>query len=716
MNRPSQRKPRTLHRWLATAVLLGILGAGVAWAGAETEKIKRLHERGKLDKAWESCEALEAAAGSELTYARDTCAQVHADRLALAHPSGLGRDQLDAHAQRWPGTPAGRQSLELAARILLGEAGQDLDQLNQVTWTYQRTDAAADARTRIWTLALDQAKAVGTAAAYADYRHTYPDSPLRDQAWALEQQAAFDHATTVATAEAMRVFAAAYPDSPNAAEALVLEMDHAFDEADTAGTSEAWHTLYKRYVTHPRRHQIQARWAAAAQAEVDTLGVGPLLRYTSIHTSDTDARAALQVAIAQGISVRLVPGHPDHPGWTLPREGEGQAPAVSQLSQAVQVRFPYVSNHAPEIRILADDGTDERSLQSHLQATFKLVLDETAPLATRWRSPEEGLWETRLPLGLCQPRGVRFLVEVQLMGETVRFPFRSDTACADWWVPIAVWSGSARRGGSKSMGAWSGAAGELPPLPWKDVWWTGARFEHGAPSGSGTVVTWPDGTRYWAPIAPGLAGRNVDELLVLASFPAPGFWLQEEGTANVLHQPGNKTVAVAAGLSLSRHVWLAATRPPGQGQASAPLGPETGWIVAEASGAWQPMPPEGATLLALRYPTPEIQETWAAQLLAMTGEAPTLRWSAMADLDQDDQLEGIVCLTPGEGDRCFVADWRDGGPAWFPIEGFDWPASRSTAPLVFWSEQGVHLAQVEADGALTARYTGTAYVGGRQGL
>jgi len=437
--------------------------------------------------------------------------------------------------------------------------------------------------------------------------------------------------------------------------------------------------------------------------------------YTAIHPSDATARDALESAVIRTVAVAMVAGHPDNPGWTLNREGEAEVPRVSQLSKSVQVRFPYVSNHAPEIRVLAEKGADIRSLQGHLQATFRLTQTEAGALALKWRSPEEGLWEARLPLGLCQPRGTRFIVEVKLMGETLRYPFRSDTPCADWWVPMAVWNGAARRGGSRSQGAWSRTAGELPPLPHKDVWWTGARFEHTPASGSGTVVTWPDGTRYWRPGSPGLTGRNLEDLLVLPSFPAPGFSLIPIGNDNVLSQPGGDKVNVAEGLVLQHQVWLAATKPPGQGRGSAALAADTGWIVAEDTGAWQPLPPQGATLLELRFPTPEISTTWSEQLQAWTGEPAAIRWSAMVDLDLDDQLEGFVCLAPGDGDRCFVADWRDGGPAWFPVMGFDWPATANGAPFAFWTEQGVYLARVDPTGASVARYTGSAYLGTREG-
>ncbi len=710
---PQSQGQRGVQRTPRWALALVWLAASSAWAGAETEKIKKLHSRGKLDKAWALCAELEASGGSEFTFAREHCAQVQRDQLDLANPGGLSRAQLDEHAQRWSATPAGDLSLEQAARILLGEAGESIEKLNQVTWSYQRTAAAQEARDRIFQIAFDRAKLLASPEAYADYRQSYPDSPFRDEAWALEQEAAFDRAMAEGTAEAMQLFAAAYPESPEVARAKKLEMDYAFHEAGKAGTSEAWHTLYKKFVAHPRRHEIQGRWYAAAVAEVDTRGVGPLLMYTAVHPSDATARDALEDAVVRTVTVQLVAGHPEHPGWALPQEGQAEVPRVSQLSRSVQVRFPHVSNHAPEVRVLAEKGADIKSLQGHLQATFRLSPTEASDIALKWRSPEEGLWEARLPLGLCQPRGTRFVVEVKLMGETLRFPFRSDTPCADWWVPMVVWSGEARRGGTRSQGAWSRTAGELPPLPHKDVWWTGARFEH--PQGTGTVVTWPDGTRYWRPGAPGTTGRDLEDLLVLRSFPAPGFSLIPEGSDNLLRQPGGDPTPVAEGLQITRQVWLAATKPPGQGRPSAGLAADTGWIVSEVTGAWQGLPPEGGTPLELRFPTPEIRETWTEQLQALTGEATVIRWSAMVDLDLDDQLEGFVCLAPGEGDRCYVADWRDGGPAWFPVMGFAWPAIDNTAPFAFWTEAGVYLARVDDTGASVARYTGTAYLGSREG-
>jgi hypothetical protein len=696
-------------------LLLSIWVAGAAWAGAETDKIKRFHSRGKLDRAWELCTTLEASGGSELRSAKDTCAQVHREQLDLANPSGLSRAQLDEHAQRWPATPAGDGSLEQAARILLAEAGQTIEKLNQVTWTYQRTDAAAEARTRIFQIAFDRAKLLGSPEAYADYRQTYPDSTFSDEAWALQEEAAFDRALSTGTAEGMQLFAAAYPESTEVPRAQKLEMDYAFHEAGKAGTSEAWHTLYKQFVAHPRRHEIQTRWYAAVVAEVDTRGVAPLLLYTAIHPSDATAREALEDAVMRTVAVSMVAGHPDHEGWVLPREGVAEVPKVSQLSKAVRVHFPHVSNHAPEIRVLAEKGADVRSLQGHLQATFRLTRTEAGAVALKWRSPEEGLWEARLPLGLCQPSGTRFIVEVLLMGETLRYPFRSDTPCADWAVPMVVWNGAARRGGTKSRGAWTPSAGELPPLPHKDVWWTGGRFEHTPLGGAGTVVTWPDGTRYWRPGTPGATGRLLDELLVLPSFPAPGFSLIPEGNVNVLRQPGGDKTPVAAGLDLQHQVWLAATRPPGQGRGSQALDSDTGWSVSEVTGDWQPLPPEGGTLLDLRFPTPEILATWTEQLKTLIGESATIRWSAMVDLDLDDQLEGFVCLDPGDGDRCYVADWREGGPAWFTVMGFDWSTTSSTAPFAFWTEHGVYLARVDDSGATVARYTGSAYLGTREG-
>jgi hypothetical protein len=690
---------------------LALIIASAAWAGAETDKIKKLHQRGKLGKAWEMCRALEASNGSELVFARDTCAQVQMDQLMLAHPSGLNRAQLDEHAQRWPTTPAGRTSLEQAARILLGEAGQSIEKLNQVTWTYQRTNAAAEAQIRVWQIAFDRAKLLASPEAYANYRHTYPDSTFRKEAWQFEQEAAFDRAISEGTADAMQLFVAAYPESPQVERAKKLQMDYGFHEAGKAGSSEAWHTLYKRFVAHPRRHEIQLRWYGAAMAEVETLGVGPLLLYTAIHPSDATARKALEAAVVRSVSVTMVSGHPSHPGWELPREGEASVPRVSQISKLVRVRFPYVSNQSPDVRVLAEKGADIRGLQSHLQRTFKLSAADAAPLAIKWRAPEEGVWEARLPLGLCQPRGTRFVVEVKLMGEKMRFPFRSDTPCADWRVPVVVWSGATTRGGSRSIGAWTQSAGELPTMPWTGVWWTGARFEHQPRGASGTVVTWPDGTRYWKPGTPGVNGRSLDELLVQASFPANGFELVAQPKSNVLRKPGGERVEVAQGLTLAHHVWLAATKPPGQGRASDPLGRDTGWIVAEASGAFQAMPPDGGTLLELRFPSAEIRETWAKQIELMTGEPTPLRWSAMVDLDLDDQLEGFVCIG---GNRCFVADWRDGGPAWFEVLGFDWPASSKAVPFAFWTEAGVYLARVDESGISTVRYTGTAYLGSRE--
>jgi len=690
--------------------------AGAAQAGAETEKIKKLHDRGKLERATSLCAQLEASASSEFVFARDTCAQVALDVLSLDNPSGLSQDQLDAHADRWEGTPAGDTSHEQAARIALAAAGQSLEKLNQVTWTYQRTQAATEAQTRIWQIAFDRARLLASPEAYAEFRQKYPGAPQRREARELEQEAAFDRAMAEGTSEAMRVFVAAYPESPEVDRAKKLEMDYAFHEAGKTGTSEAWHTLYKQFVAHPRRHEIQARWYATTLAEVETRGVAPLLLYSAVHPSDAAAHTALEAAVVTSVSARMIGGHPDHPGWDLPREGEAAVPRVSQLSAVVEVRFPYVSNHSPEVHVFAEKGAVRKSIQQHLQDLFKLDRDQAAEMAIQWRSPEEGLWRGRLPLGLCQPRGVRFIVEVKLMGETIRFSFRSDTPCADWWVPMVVWNGSARRGGAKSIGAWSQAAGELPPLPPRDAWWTGHRFEHTPPRGAGTVVTWPDGTRYWRPGSAGRDGRAIEDLLILPSFAAPGFELGPQSGVNVLRLPGGDRVEVAAGLDLQHHVWLAATKPPGQGRASGELPARLTWVRDEASGAAANVPPEEGSLLELRFPTTEIRTAWTQQLETLLDEPATLRWSAMVDLDLDDQLEGVVCLATEDPDPCYIADWREGGPAWFVIYGFAWPASVKRAPFAFWTDSGVYLARVDPDGASTARYTGTAYLGARRGL
>ncbi len=713
MPRPIHNPPKLGQPVNRLLLFGGLFLACVAQASGEAVKIEKLHGRGKLDKAWELCQSLEANPGAEFAFARDTCAQVDRERLALVNPSGLGRAQLDAHAQHWSGTPAGEASKEQAAQIFLREAGQTVEKLNQVTWTYQRTQAAQEAQARIWQIEYDRAKLLASPEAYTQFRNKYPDSPQVEEALEKEKEAAFDRAMSTGTAEAMQLFMASYPDSPNVERAQKLEMDYAFHEAGKAGTSEAWHELYKNFVAHPRRHEIQGRWYASTLAEVETRGVAPLLLYSAVHPSDQAARIALEAAVIQSVSVSMIAGHPDHPGWQLPREGEVSVPRVSQLSAAVQVRFPHVSNQSPEIRILAEKGNDIKSLQSHLQSIFKLTPEEATNLAIQWRSPEEGVREARLPVGLCQPRGTRFVVEVQLMGQKLRFPFRSDTPCADWWVPMATWSGSARKGGRKSIGAWSGIAGELPPLPWKNVWWTGARFEHAPLQGTGTVVTWPDGTRYWRPGKPGINGRNLEEILLQVSFPAPGFEMQSEGPTNLLRIPGGDKVEIAAGLKLEHTGWLAGTKPPGQGRPSGALGPETGWIVAETTGAFQPLPPEGGTELDLRQPTPQILKAWSEQIRAMTDETTAIRWSAMIDLDLDDELEGVVCLGPGVGNRCFVADWRDGGPAWFQVMGFEWPATVSQEPFAFWNESGVYLALVDNEGVTTARYTGSAYQGSR---
>ena len=118
---PSRSSKRRFRHTGLGVLLLSLWVTSSAWAGAETDKLKKLHNRGKLEKATELCQTLETAGGSEFSLAKDTCAQVHRDRLDLQHPGGLSRDQLDDHALRWPTTAAGERSREQAARILLAE-------------------------------------------------------------------------------------------------------------------------------------------------------------------------------------------------------------------------------------------------------------------------------------------------------------------------------------------------------------------------------------------------------------------------------------------------------------------------------------------------------------------------------------------------------------------------------------------------------------------
>ena len=103
----------------------------------------------------------------------------------------------------------------------------------------------------------------------------------------------------------------------------------------------------------------------------------------------------------------------------------------------------------------------------------------------------------------------------------------------------------------------------------------------------------------------------------------------------------------------------------------------------------------------------EQYSTWNLSLLAWAEwrrRPEQLGWLTMARLATEDP------------DPCYIADWREGGPAWFVIYGFAWPASVKRAPFAFWTDSGVYLARVDPDGASTARYTGTAYLGARRGL
>lgn len=382
---------------VTAALLCSLLWAPDAF-GLSADRVNKLVDSGKADKAWSQCETAmrkEPVLGGEL---RVACAAARYQVLQTAG-EGTSNDAWLQFVADWQGTDAAERAREEIAQTFLVGAGDDADRLAAVHERFPGTSAAT---TALQTL-FDGAMAAGTSAAALAFAERYADEELGEQARARASELAFEEAADRDGIDDWTGFQEAWPQHPRRAEAEERLKEARFRDVGDSDVP-ARLRLADDYPDDPRSAPLRFETVRQALAAGLTCGDGapaPLAR-------STDDVGEPGVLPPDATSLRVAPTHGIRvDGVRLSLLRSGAAAPLSELA------------NEPDLAGLSDE---HRAALGPLSGARE----------------QGGAWEIDLPEWICQPTasGAETALTATVGGEDYSFPFRVARPCselaADW--------------------------------------------------------------------------------------------------------------------------------------------------------------------------------------------------------------------------------------------------------------------------------------------
>lgn len=329
-----------------------LLFISVAFAGLNPDRVQKLVDSGKPDKAWDLCDETAKKAGMIPSDAMDACANAAYGVLTAAGTSSA--DDLDAFAIKWSTTAAAVQAKQAAAKLRLADAGQQIDKLAAVTAKYPDTQAGKEAM---------------------------------DQAWTLTD--------AIHTAGGWRQYAQLFPTSPRQQEAVQKEMDLAYDEAAALGTEAGWSYFLESWPMHPRRSDAKKALDDLRYTTAVAAGDAALLAWADAHPDDARAVEAKAKALASMMSVTIVG-----------QDGEERAAGNEIKLAAGEDGLHVAGPKGLQVRLTLDDKVGSDSVEVALPDLLRTagLPDDRLPDGSLLTTPRfDGTVGVTLPNYFCQP-------------------------------------------------------------------------------------------------------------------------------------------------------------------------------------------------------------------------------------------------------------------------------------------------------------------------
>ena len=216
--------------------------------------------------------------------------------------------------------------------------------------------------------------------------------------------------------------------------------------------------------------------------------------------------------------------------------------------------------------------------------------------------------------------------------------------------------------------------------------WLGSGFA--VQEGEGYRYLIANGTDYFSAAAPAGAGvQPVSALLSSSTQPPAGYTWSDEVAPNGFHRVyvkppvGERQRLGMYPEAVSAPIWLEAAPPVATGAAPA-LSKSSGWIAREGAPGFQNAIPQGATALTATEPAPEAVAAWSTALAKLREGGAAVKLARSANLDQDEALETLLCVSGGISAPCYIID-KVGEEERFYVTNLPWDGSDSANPPLF---------------------------------
>lgn len=242
-------------RWLVALSLIFL----VATCAAMPEKLQKMIEQGKYDKAVEAGEkylekkpdAEDAAAVKSLVMEADYRWAVQLNTL----------EDYEAFEKKYPKSSYQKDVTERKSVVYYNTVtvkGGTLEDYLDFLKKYPKSSLCPEARQKVYDLAWERAKFGNTVEAYHQYRVNYPKSNHAAEAYQAEADRAFEAAKKVNTVESYKKFRQTYANTEHSQEAYQKESELVWDKARN-GRREDVVAFLRDYPDSPHAPEAEAR-------------------------------------------------------------------------------------------------------------------------------------------------------------------------------------------------------------------------------------------------------------------------------------------------------------------------------------------------------------------------------------------------------------------------------------------------------------------------
>ena len=235
--------------------------------------------------------------------------------------------------------------------------------------------------------------------------------------------------------------------------------------------------------------------------------------------------------------------------------------------------------------------------------------------------------------------------------------------------------------------------------------WTGHSFV--IPENSAWRYYLTDGSSFGAE-APPADGTPLSEVLTQKTEAPAGYAWEVTTGSNGFHRVfinpalGKKQRLGMYPEAPSAPVWLEGTSPAPRGTAAPALSKNAGWESRGEGLGFANTPPVGSTPIATAEVAAEELARWTDTLTKLRGAPVTVEHARAADLDGDQQPEGLVCVVGGRGNPCYIVDDVDGQTRYYST-ALQWAkGDPADAPQVFSTSKGTYIMHSPA-GSVTSK-------------